>query len=69
MAKGRKTRLSELESTVMDVVWSKGEATAEDVRLHLEKSHQLKDSSIRTILRRLETKGYVKHEVSGRTYV
>lgn len=69
MARKKKPQLSELESTVMDVVWAKGSATAEDVRIELEKTQQLKDSTIRTILRRLEEKGYVKHEVAGRTYV
>jgi predicted transcriptional regulator len=29
----------------------------------------MKDSTVRTILRRLEAKGYVSHEISGRTYV
>ena len=29
----------------------------------------MKDSTVRTILRRLEAKGYVSHEVAGRTYV
>jgi predicted transcriptional regulator len=29
----------------------------------------LKDSTIRTILRRLEEKGYVTHRAEGRTYV
>ena len=38
-------------------------------RTQLEKTQQLKDSTVRTILRRLEEKGYVEHEVEGRTYV
>lgn len=29
----------------------------------------MKDSTIRTVLRRLEEKGYVTHEVDGRTFV
>jgi BlaI family penicillinase repressor len=35
----------------------------------LDKTQQLKDSTVRTILRRLEEKGYVEHEVEGRTYI
>ena len=53
MARKKKPQLSGLESTVMDVVWAKGSATAEDVRIELEKTQQLKDSTVRTILRRL----------------
>ena len=37
--------------------------------LALTRRHDLKDSTIRTILRRLEEKGYVEHDVEGRTYV
>jgi predicted transcriptional regulator len=29
----------------------------------------MKDSTIRTVLRRLEEKGYVTHEVEGRTFI
>jgi predicted transcriptional regulator len=29
----------------------------------------MKDSTIRTLLRRLEAKGYLRHEVDGRTYL
>ena len=69
MARKKKPQLSGLESTVMDVVWAKGNVTAEDVRIELDKTQQLKDSTVRTILRRLEQKGYVEHDVEGRTYV
>ena len=69
MASKKKPQLSGLESRVMDVVWAKGRVTAEAVRIELEKTQQLKDSTVRTILRRLEEKGYVEHEVEGRTYV
>jgi predicted transcriptional regulator len=69
MAPKKKKQLSGLESAVMDVVWSKGLVTAEAVRIELEKTQQLKDSTVRTILRRLEQKGFVEHDVEGRTYV
>jgi predicted transcriptional regulator len=29
----------------------------------------MKDSTIRTLLRRLEAKGYLRHELDGRTYL
>jgi BlaI family penicillinase repressor len=41
--------------------------TAEEVRERTERP--LKDSTIRTVLRRLEEKGYVKHTVDNRTFV
>src|SRR5262245_9817931 len=67
--KGHKPRLSTLENAVMQVVWSKERVTADDVRTALARRHDLKDSTIRTILRRLEEKGYAHHDVEGRTYV
>ena len=68
MAKYDKSRLSPLENQVMNVVWERQTATADDVRSALAKSRQLKDSTIRTILRRLEEKGFVEHTVEGRTF-
>src|SRR5262245_15666114 len=53
----------------MRVIWKSGEATADQVRTALAKSQSLKDSTIRTILRRLEEKGYVTHSTVGRTFV
>ena len=67
--KKKKPQLSPLESTVMDVVWTEGRVTAEGVRVSLSETQALKDSTVRTILRRLEEKGFVEHEVEGRTYV
>jgi predicted transcriptional regulator len=60
--------LSELEALVMSFVWSEGSATAEQVRASLAARHPMKDSTVRTILRRLEGKGYATHAVEGRTY-
>jgi len=69
MADSGKPPLSDLENTVMTVIWELGHATAEQVRRALEDAQPMKDSTARTILRRLEQKGYVRHEIEGRTYV
>ena len=53
----------------MDHIWTHGRVTAEACREALASSRPMKDSTIRTILRRLEEKGYVTHEVEGRTFV
>jgi predicted transcriptional regulator len=58
-----------LENAVMHILWSRSEATADDVRTALGKARDLKESTVRTLLRRLEQKGYVTHDVEGRTYV
>ena len=53
----------------MDYVWSQGPCTAEACREALARSRPMKDSTIRTVLRRLEAKGYVVHELEGRTFI
>ncbi len=70
MARQKKSVLSPLENRVMNVVWERRTITADDVRSTLSTPSQpMKDSTARTILRRLEEKGYVTHVVEGRTYV
>jgi len=59
--------LGDIEREVMQLVWANGRVTAEAVREKLER--RLKESTVRTVLRRLEDKGYVTHTVDGRTYV
>jgi BlaI family transcriptional regulator, penicillinase repressor len=61
--------LSELEHLVMDAVWKRSSATAEDVREALAARHPMKDSTARTVLKRLEEKGYLEHRVEGRTNI
>ncbi|MEM9643961.1 MAG: BlaI/MecI/CopY family transcriptional regulator [Planctomycetota bacterium] len=61
--------LGPLETQVMRIVWDIGKVTADEVRLRLQSTDDLKDSTVRTILRRLESKGYVRHEVNGRVFV
>ena len=47
----------------MDVVWRLGEATAEQVREAMPGSPH--DSTVRTLMRVLEAKGYLSHESPG----
>jgi BlaI family penicillinase repressor len=51
----------------MEVVWQRSTATADNVREALASRHPMKDSTVRTMLKRLEEKGYLKHRVDGRT--
>jgi BlaI family penicillinase repressor len=51
----------------MQLLWTRGPVTADEVRKGLKR--RLKDSTIRTVLRRLEEKGYVSHTVDARTFV
>jgi len=59
--------LGQLERDILSIVWRIGNVTAEQVREELDRP--LKDSTIRTVLRRLEEKGYLAHELDNRTFV
>jgi BlaI family transcriptional regulator, penicillinase repressor len=59
--------LGALEREVMGLIWAGGSMTAEAVREQLPR--RLKESTVRTVLRRLEEKGYVTHTVEGRTFI
>ena len=59
--------LGELERSILVIIWRMGKVTAEQVREEL--GRPLKDSTIRTVLRRLEEKGYLAHSVENRTFL
>lgn len=59
--------LGDLEREVLGIVWRRADATADQVREDL--ARPLKDSTIRTVLRRLEEKGYLEHSVDNRTFI
>lgn len=61
--------LTELQQAILDFIWSRGAATAEQVRESLQPKHPLKDPSVRTLLRRLEERGYLRHRLEGKVFV
>ena len=61
--------LSALEHQLMEILWSRGSGTAEQIREALAPRHVLKDSTVRTVLKRLHEKGYVRHKVEGKAFV
>jgi len=65
----RKTRppLSRRERQIMDIVFTRGEATAAEVAADLPDPPSY--SAVRTLLRILEEKGHLKHREDGPRYV
>jgi BlaI family transcriptional regulator, penicillinase repressor len=61
--------LTELHQAILDFIWASGPATADQVREALLPSHPLKDSSVRTLLRRLEERGYLEHRLAGKVFM
>ena len=61
--------LTDLENAVMRVVWDSEPCSVEAVYEVVSRNRDLKETTIRTLLRRLEQKGYLQHDSEGRAYV
>jgi len=59
--------LSRRERQIMDVIYSRGQATAAEVQENLPDPPSY--SAVRAMLRLLEEKGYLKHEQDGPRYL
>jgi BlaI family penicillinase repressor len=59
--------LGDLEHELLAILWQHGEMTAFAVRQQV--ARDLKDATIRTVLRRLEEKDYVTHSVVNGTFI
>jgi predicted transcriptional regulator len=64
-----RSSLTGLQQAILECLWSEGPATAERIREALLPRHPLKDSSVRTLLRRLEARGFVAHRLEGKVFV
>jgi BlaI family penicillinase repressor len=61
--------LTPLQHAILDFIWSNENATAEQVREAIKRDHPLKESSVRTMLSRLEARGFLTHSVKGKTFL
>ena len=61
--------LTDAEARVMAVLWDRNRATVGDVVEALSKYRVVSYSTVQTILRILETKGYVSHSKEARAFV
>jgi len=64
-----KAPLTDLENEVMRAVWDAAPCSVEAVYDVVSKNRDLKETTVRTLLRRLEQKGYLEHESEGRAYL
>ncbi|HKE85199.1 MAG TPA: BlaI/MecI/CopY family transcriptional regulator [Vicinamibacterales bacterium] len=69
MARKRSPALTDAEARVMAVLWELGTATVADVVAGLRKKRAVTYSTAQTMLRILETKGYVMHEKVARAFI
>ena len=61
--------LSPAETEILRLVWEERRATVKNVCESLPKGRKIAYATVQTLLRRLEKKGYVKHEVEGKAHV
>ena len=69
MARSKSATLTEAELRIMNVLWEKGSATVHEVLAALPSPPAVAYNSVLTIIRILETKGYVKHRKDNRAHV
>jgi BlaI family transcriptional regulator, penicillinase repressor len=69
MARPISPALTDAEARVMKALWQLNAATVHEVVSALKKHRPAHYSTTQTILRILETKGYVAHEKVGRAFV
>ena len=60
--------LSLAQKEIMEIVWEKGEVATVEVRGLLSARRELAREKVRTVLQRMEDKGWLKHRVVGRTF-
>jgi predicted transcriptional regulator len=61
--------LTDAEARVMAVLWERAQATVADVHAALRRKRPVSYSTVQTILRILEEKGYVSHEKVARAFI
>jgi BlaI family penicillinase repressor len=63
------TQLGRVQLLIMQTLWRLGRATAREITDALNEEESIAHSTVQTLLRTLEEKGSIKHEVDGRTFV
>jgi BlaI family transcriptional regulator, penicillinase repressor len=61
--------LSPAQREIMEIVWERGEVTAQEVRRTLSQTRNVARNTVRTLLERMEDKGWLKHRAEGRTFL
>jgi BlaI family transcriptional regulator, penicillinase repressor len=61
--------LSPAQREIMDVLWDRGALAASEVREILSTRREIARNTVRTMLERMEGKGWVTHREIGRTFL
>jgi predicted transcriptional regulator len=63
------TSLTDLQFAIMRILWERAEATVLEVQTGLRPERDLAQTTIATLLSRLEKRGVVEHRLEGRQFV
>jgi len=66
---GSAPRLGKVQLRIMQVLWRSGKATARQITDELAQQEPIAHSTVQTLLRKLETKGAITHDIEERTFV
>jgi predicted transcriptional regulator len=69
MSRKQSPALTDAEAQVMAVLWRLGSASVGDVAAAMNETRPLTYSTVQTMLRILETKGYLTHDKVARAFV
>jgi BlaI family penicillinase repressor len=61
--------LSPAETEILRLVWQLDKATVQEVCDSLPATRKIAYATVQTLLRRLEKKGYLKHQIRGKAHV
>jgi BlaI family transcriptional regulator, penicillinase repressor len=62
-------RMGKVQLKIMRVLWERGRVNAREITEELNREEPIAHSTVQTLLRKLETKGAVGHDVTDRTFV
>ena len=63
------TRFGRVQLRIMQVLWKKGRVNAREITEILNKESPIAHSTVQTLLRKLENKGSIDHDIEDRTFV
>lgn len=69
MAAKKLPSMSPSETEILRIVWKLGRATVQQVCEKLPARRSIAYATVQTLLRRLEKKGYLKHDTQGKAHV
>ena len=61
--------LTPAQVEIMEIIWAHSEVSARDVRRVLLRSRPVARATVRTLLERMEEKGWITHREDGRTFL